>query len=58
MDSLTDAPPEGGTVSLDHMTSNVWQATQTGNMNSSTLLYIAVSPSFVIDKNWEDSCVK
>lgn len=50
MDSITEVPPDGGSVCLDPMTATeVWNgattSTQAGNLNSnnSTLLYIAVS---------------
>lgn len=50
MDSLTDVPPDGGSVCLDPLTvTEVWNgpstSTQAANLNSnnSTLLYIAVS---------------
>lgn len=52
MDSITEVPPDGGSVCLDPMTATeVWNgattSTQAGNLNSnnSTLLYIAVSTS-------------
>lgn len=57
MNSLTDVPPDGGSVPLDSLTATeVWNtataSTQAGNLNSnSTMLYIAVSRKKILDIN-------